>query len=293
MCSLGGHSWLNCCSLCKVIQRWTLDVTTPNSTMADNSNNGDSAHVADTNQLNTTLKLVLNQLKEQKEDLNSLRNDVKGSTVSVTAEVKSLKEKELSWKWEGNKIQYNFNSEIQQDCAQAAWAITNSKLDYAHELLNECQEKIKRRNKLIRIADTSEAGWDTVKLYESNPIASDSDDESRINKAENRALRKRKLALSKKDGKAKSARNNSVGMSVAATPYSLLSQWGVSPLVPGAGPQPGPSAMSNFRGFTTKRPTGCCFACGEFSHYRRDCPYTTPYSSSKTIPRNEAAPKKP
>ena len=110
MCSLGGHSWLNCCALCKVIQRWTLDVTTPNSTMADNSNNGDSAHVADTNQLNTTLKLVLNQLKEQKEDLNSLRNDVKGSTVSVTAELKRLKEKELSWKWEGNKntVQFQF-----------------------------------------------------------------------------------------------------------------------------------------------------------------------------------------
>ena len=92
--------------------------------MADNStklNNSHSAHVADTNQLNTTLKLVLNELNEQKKDLNSLCNDVKGSTVSVTAEVKRLKEKELSWKWEGNKTQYNFNSEIQQDCAQAAW----------------------------------------------------------------------------------------------------------------------------------------------------------------------------
>ena len=34
-------------------------------------------------------------------------------------------------------------------------------------------------------------------------------------------------------------------MSVPATPYSLLSQWGMSPLVPGTVPQPGPSAMSS------------------------------------------------
>ena len=72
-------------------------------------------------------------------------------------------------------------------------------------------KKIKRRNKLILIADTSEAVWDTVQLYESNPIANDSDDESRINKTDNKALRKRKLALFKKDGKAKSAHNNSAG----------------------------------------------------------------------------------
>ena len=65
----------------------------------------------------------------------------------------------------------------------------------------------------------------------------------------------------------------------------------VPPLIPGTVPQPGPSVMSNFRGFTTKRPTGCCFAFGEFPHYRRDCPYTTAYSSSKIIPGNEAARK--
>lgn len=103
------------------------------------------------------------------------------------------------------------NAEIEQDCAQASWAIPNNKFDYAKELLKDCSEQLKKRNRLIRIADMSEGGWDTVRLYESNPIASDSDDESRIRNAENRALCKRKLAASKIDAKSKFTRSASPG----------------------------------------------------------------------------------
>ena len=52
-------------------------------------------------------------------------------------------------------------------------------------------EKIKKRNKHIKIADGSDGGCGTVREYQSNPVASDSDAETKINKAENRVLRKR------------------------------------------------------------------------------------------------------
>ena len=75
---------------------------------------------------------------------------------------------------------------------QGIWAIENGKTDYAQELLSEALEKIKQRNKLIKVADSSEGGWETVKQYISNPLASDSKDKKKMQKVDFRAQKKRK-----------------------------------------------------------------------------------------------------
>jgi hypothetical protein len=54
------------------------------------------------------------------------------------------------------------------------------------------------RQKIIKIADSSDLGWRVVQEYEANPLADDSEDEEKLFKAESRAERKVKAEKSKK-----------------------------------------------------------------------------------------------
>ena len=57
---------------------------------------------------------------------------------------------------------------------------------------------VAQRQKLIKMADAFELGWRVVNDYVANPLASDSEDEKRIYKAEATASRKFKAEMSKK-----------------------------------------------------------------------------------------------
>ena len=61
-------------------------------------------------------------------------------------------------------------------------------------LVDKAKASIHRRQKLIKIADRSKDGWKVVEEYESDELASNSEDEKRIRKAKEAASRKRRLA---------------------------------------------------------------------------------------------------
>ncbi|KAJ8318521.1 hypothetical protein KUTeg_003612 [Tegillarca granosa] len=114
---------------------------------------------------------IMAEIKQQKQELSSfvdnkiktLQAEIHGSNLAVASDIKKLKsESEIEWKFKGNKIQYNFNSSIAELSSQVEWAIKNDKREYALELLNEVGEKLKERNKHLRIADSSPGDWDTV-----------------------------------------------------------------------------------------------------------------------------------
>jgi len=60
-------------------------------------------------------------------------------------------------------------------------------------LVQEAQQIICKRQKLIKIADRSKDGWLVVQEYESDDIASNSEDEKRLKKSKNAAEKKRKI----------------------------------------------------------------------------------------------------
>ena len=65
-------------------------------------------------------------------------------------------------------------------------AIENQKLEYGQEVTEEGLTRIKHRNKVIKLADSSDGGWETVKQYQPNPLASESENENKLQKAEYR-----------------------------------------------------------------------------------------------------------
>ena len=63
-------------------------------------------------------------------------------------------------------------------------------VEKAKKSVAEGKSIIQQRQKKLKLADSSELGWKVVSEYQSNPLASDSEDERKIYKAEVRAERK-------------------------------------------------------------------------------------------------------
>ena len=226
-----------------------------------------------------SLRTVLTAVNQQSKDIEpiidakvtekigGLREELQGANQLMKSQVKKIKtDASYKWKYEGNKIKFDFNTENLEDLVQTLWAKDNGKVDYARDLLSSTVDKIKHRNKLIKIADTSEGGWDTARQYDANPTASDSEDEAKIIRADNRAVRKKK-------GKSKQVRGTV--SKTKASNQSLLGQ------APNFVPQPfrgsqqpwfnGIPLQQGFNAGKTQR--GQCYSCGSYSHYRSSCPY--------------------
>jgi hypothetical protein len=61
---------------------------------------------------------------------------------------------------EGNKIQFFFNGDILNDLHKLQKQVTKP---IAIDTIADLVSKVKTRNKLIKIADTSKGGWATVR----------------------------------------------------------------------------------------------------------------------------------
>ena len=130
----------------------------------------------------------------------------------------------------------------------ASVALGKRKLDLVETHLEELGSDIKKRNKLIRLADKSAAGWDLVNEYLSEELASRSEDEKRIPLAEQRALRKR----SQRQQKAKPSKQG----------YSQLQSSTATTAFAGQHSSSSRPISRTLVAFSKPRPSDICFACG-------------------------------
>ena len=78
------------------------------------------------------------------------------------------------------RTEYNSTNKFLQIAENLSSALNNDDTSEANDLCGNLTAKLKRRNKLIKMADRSVLGWDTIAEYEADPITSNSDDEKHL-----------------------------------------------------------------------------------------------------------------
>ena len=148
----------------------------------------------------------------------------------------------------GNQQQFDHGLKVLEQFESAFDALEQNRVDKAKAALEQGIQLVKHRIKLIRIADKSDFGWETVNQYEADELASDSEDDRRIYRSEKRAEKRQPDKKNKKP------------LFQPTRPSS----------VPSSATQPIPTIIPN-------RPIlcaaiGACYACGKFGHLQTKCP---------------------
>ena len=196
--------------------------------------------------------------------MTEMKNLISSEMGKISKQNQAIADKQLSkieetlsdsykFKKKGNEEQFKHNTKVLSQMKEAddhlakdMDQLTEQNVLNCREALSQGMTIVQQRQKMIKLADSSDAGWLVVHEYVSNPLADNSDDEKRIFKAQSRADRKLK------DDKKKRKESRRF------TPYTQRN--------PGsASRQPAAAA-----GSATK--PGRCFECGEKGHWKNECP---------------------
>ena len=136
------------------------------------SMSGDEQETVTRQDLTEFRTFLLEQLKSHTSKLSSKFEKASTDAECALSVSKQLKvENELKFSYPGNERNYKFNLEVLDLLESVSKALLVQDSAKASLLLNDSIKLIKERNRKIRIADSSEGGWLTVKHYESNDVA--------------------------------------------------------------------------------------------------------------------------
>ena len=101
----------------------------------------------------------------------------------------SIEKQATEFKFKGNRKQFEFNAQVDELMSRIADNADDSQ--EVRALTTTATDTIKKRQKLIKLADKNKDGWLVVEEYESDDLASDTDDEKRNKKAKSTSEKRR------------------------------------------------------------------------------------------------------
>lgn len=221
--------------------------------------------------------LLMNAIKSSKETMEgkmeALKTEMKKNQEATEVVVKNVKRsRPPEFKRKGNEQQFIFNDQVVEklesavlslegSTSSASSASTVTALEGAKASVKEGMDLLNNRQKLIRLADRSDFGWEVVNVYQSDELAEDSDDEKRISKAE-------KVAEQKILKRKKSAGKSSKSRFQFTKPKE---DWKAPKFGGGYTPQPWNPRSTGGTSSSRSPRIGPCFTCGEFGHLKETC----------------------
>ena len=229
-------------------------------------------------------KELMDAISKSRADLEVQIHDLKKDVHTVQEKAshdlaQKISQSSYQFKRKGNEVQFNFNAGVEESISSARRELKKitptgeeqkEALKKVDVYLDEGMKTLEKRQKHIKVADRSDFGWSTVEHYDSHPLADNSDDEKRLEKAEKEAER---AANKRKRGggagaKRKRSWNDTGGPSARREPQPVQTV-APPPLLP--------------QGQYKPRVLGPCFSCGAFGHLAKTCPKKAMYPFSQPV----------
>lgn len=162
--------------------------------------------VMDARQIQSSISEEVNRVvsRQQSELLSSLQNmmdsrlsvfqqNIQQISASQICKIEDNLNEHYVFRKKGNENQYKHEARVLTKLKEAREHLncgSDDGVESAKSSIAEGIEMVKNRQKVIKLADSSQLGWKVVQEYQANPIADDSDDEKKMYRAQMRAERK-------------------------------------------------------------------------------------------------------